>query len=793
MVSWGNFFEHASQNKEARMKKRAMKGFVCCLALVGTVSSFAATWTGGGSDSYWSTGGNWGGTAPTPGVTTALVFDGLTRTVNTNDFPAGSEFLSIAFGADADDFTLNGAQIKLGNGGGPSTVIDIRASTSTDPVLVINNAIDMNEAILTTIQNYTDTIVFNGLITNGLSYVATHVYNFQGGIVELNNPGNSFNRGIGMIGGCTLTTDDLKDSFVNSKIGAGSAIKLGNAGSGGTFVYNGAAASTDRQLIIGGGTGSIAYTAGGTLNNNGSGAIVFDNAAFNMTFDNTWAERTLTLGGSYDGSAGANVVGGSIVDNDTSTTGLVHIVVSDSVWQFEGTNTYTGDTTVDGALTLADDARLTFVIGANGVNNAVDGTGTVVFNGDFIFDLTGAGTNENDAWLIVDKSGLSATFGSSFSVVGFSDAGDGLWTKDGYQFDEHTGVLSLIVPGTTIYQDDFSGTAGPSTTTVPEISPTGFEHNLFLTGLDGSGRLESTNVANSASGYRVKLGAAPLTDNPSIDAIRLTVRMRTPTNDWIMIGFQEDNLNALLDSNRNTGPMMQVNPSSVVLRSGWPQAENSYSPSFTGFFSPGDEITLVMTYHVDTQTMDLSANALTVTNGFVVEHQYPSGTNSDPVVYWLNSQIRYQQTAANGGGYIDSWKVEILPEVAGFGYEGWAADWGVYIGTETNDYDGDGLNNLSEYGLGGDPTDDTDQGVAPVCGVSNVGGTETFSYVHPQLSASDSGLTYSLELTTDLVSGTWTNAGYSVQGTNVTGGTLDYVTNLTDMVDSRKFIRLIIE
>lgn len=775
------------------MKKRVIRGFVCCLALAGAVSSLAATWTGGGADGYWSTGGNWGGSAPTPGVTTVLTFNGTTRTVNTNDFAAGSEFKSILFGADADDFTLNGELFTLGDGGGPSTIIDIRASTSSDPVLVINNDINMNEAIFTTIQNYTDTIVLNGLITNGYSYTATHTYNFQGGTVELNNPGNSFNRGIGLIGGCSLTTDDLKDSFVNSKIGAGSTIKLGNAGGGGTFVYNGAATATDRQIMIGGGTGSVGYTAGGTLENDGSGAIVFDNAEFNMTFDNTWAERTLTLGGSYDGSAGANVIGGAIADNDTATTGLVHIAVSDSVWQFEGTNTYTGDTTVDGTLTLADDARLTFVIGSSGVNNAVDGTGTVVFDGDFIFDLTAAGTNENDAWVIVDMGDLSATFGETFSVAGFTDAGDGLWTKDGYQFDENTGMLSLPVPGTVIYQDDFSGAAGPSTTSVPEVSPTGFEHKAFLTGIDGSGRLESTNAANSGSGYRVKLGSAPLTDNPSIDAVRLTVRMRAPTNDWIMIGFQEDNLNGLLDSNRNTGPMMQVNPSSVVLRGGWPQEENSYSQSFIGFFSPGDEVTLVMTYHIDTQTIDLSANAVTVTNGFVVEHQFPSGTSSDPVVYWLNSQIRFQPTAANGGGYIDSWKVEILPEVADSGYEGWAAGWGVYIGTETNDYDDDGLNNLWEYALGGDPTLNTDRGVSPVCGILNVGGVETFNYVYPQRSAADSGLTYSLEVTTDLVSGTWTNAGYSVQGTNVTGGTLDYVTNVTDTVDDQKFIRLIIE
>jgi len=75
----------------------------------------------------------------------------------------------------------------------------------------------------------------------------------------------------------------------------------------------------------------------------------------------------------------------------------------------------------------------------------------------------------------------------------------------------------------------------------------------------------------------------------------------------------------------------------------------------------------------------------------------------------------------------------------------------------------------------------------------DVGGTNYFGYVHPQLSDTNSGLSYFLELTTDLVSGVWTNSGYSVLGTNVTGGKMNYVTNVTDTVGSKKFIRLMIE
>lgn len=123
-----------------------------------------------------------------------------------------------------------------------------------------------------------------------------------------------------------------------------------------------------------------------------------------------------------------------------------------------------------------------------------------------------------------------------------------------------------------------------------------------------------------------------------------------------------------------------------------------------------------------------------------------------------------------------------------FGYDKWATEWGVDIGAATDDYDADGLNNLYEYGLGGDPTSGLDQGASPEYAVVN----NVFQYVYPQLSDTESGLTYYLEVTSDLVAGIWTNNGYTVTGTNI-AGSLDFVTNTVDMTDTQKFVRLVIE
>ena len=348
-------------------------------------------------------------------------------------------------------------------------------------------------------------------------------------------------------------------------------------------------------------------------------------------------------------------------------------------------------------------------------------------------------------------------------------------------------VLTAAQAG-VVYQDDFSGAAGSSIDSSPEISPPGFLQKGFLTGLDGSGRLESTNSDNSGAGYRVQLGMAPLTDDISITEISYTVTMRTPTNDWIMIGFQEQDANGMLVTNNNVGPVVQFNPTSVVLRGGTYSGttNGNISAIFQGAYSLGSVITAKMTYHVDAGTMDLSINGTTVTNGFSLNHKFPVGTPSNPVVYWAQVQLRLQPSAANGGGYIDSLQVVAIPP----GYAGWASIWGVDIGSETDDYDGDGLSNIHEYGLGGDPTNEFDQGASPSFQIETVDGTNWFAYVHPQLSDTNSGLSYFVELNANLVSGFWTPFGCEVAGTNITGGALDLVTNVTDMADDKKFMRL---
>lgn len=114
-----------------------------------------------------------------------------------------------------------------------------------------------------------------------------------------------------------------------------------------------------------------------------------------------------------------------------------------------GLNTYTGNTVVNaGGLTLADNAQMKFIIGANGVNNSVSGSGTATFNGDFEIDTSGAAIANGNSWTLVNVGTLTETFSATFSVNGFTESGNA-WTKtvgsNTWTFSESTGVLSLSV------------------------------------------------------------------------------------------------------------------------------------------------------------------------------------------------------------------------------------------------------------------------------------------------------------------------------------------------------------
>ncbi len=187
----------------------------------------------------------------------------------------------------------------------------------------------------------------------------------------------------------------------------------------------------------------VAVTAGGSAASVVSAASWFD-------LDTT---TTFTVADATGSSATDLTVSAQLRDLPTGTntrTASALVKAGAGTMVLSGLNTYTGNTRVNGGtLVLADNARLKFAVGANGVSNKVTGTGAATFAGDFTLDLAGADPAPGNRWTLVDVAKRS--FGPTFTLVGFTkkdgvhtmtDAANRLWT-----FAESTGILAVAEAG----------------------------------------------------------------------------------------------------------------------------------------------------------------------------------------------------------------------------------------------------------------------------------------------------------------------------------------------------------
>jgi hypothetical protein len=129
-------------------------------------------------------------------------------------------------------------------------------------------------------------------------------------------------------------------------------------------------------------------------------------------------------------------------------------------------------------------------------------------------------------------------------------------------------------------------------------------------------------------------------------------------------------------------------------------------------------------------------------------------------------------------------------------YAYWLTDYpGMGSTNLTDNPDGDAGNNLYEYAFGGDPTNGLDVGHAQSFYGVEDGGSNYVEYVYAKrLDAAERGLTYTLELNTNLVSGIWANTGYTVTGSNTVDSAFQTITNRVPTAnEDSQFIRLQIE
>ena len=326
-----------------------------------------------------------------------------------------------------------------------------------------NNSIenDITAAALAVIRSDAGTLTVNGNI-NGQGYalnlrgnsdmVVNGVISGDGSLLAHGDTGtlsllaeNTFNGQMRMDRGVVIA-NTIADAGVASSLGQGTELRFGfQNNEGGTLQYIGAAASTDRQVVLGTSTTDSGHTAGGKIENNGTGALSFTAAEFNVAQAGVTATRALTLGGS---NADANSILGVIADNDAGAGGTVGLIKADAnTWILSGDNTYSGETTIDGGKLVinGDQSLATGGVSVN-ANGILGGSGTI----------GGAVTVNADGTLSAGNSPGTLTFNDDLTLLAGSTNIMEI-TDSAYDILMGNGG-ALAIAGETIF--DFTGFTG---------------------------------------------------------------------------------------------------------------------------------------------------------------------------------------------------------------------------------------------------------------------------------------------------------------------------------------------
>ena len=237
----------------------------------------------------------------------------------------------------------------------------------------------------------------------------------------------------------------------------------------------------------------------------GNAALNISSSADTLTISGnitmTQTARTLHLGG-------VSVTNNTISGNITESTAAIMPVVKQGIgkWILSGTNTYKGDTTVNGGtLVLANGGSTRFIPKADASSNKVtgNGTGTLSLNGALDIDLTDAAlAPDSTSWLLVDVDNVAETFDTNFSVTGFTESPAGTWKKNvspsTYTFTESDGRL------------------------VKSAAPTNTYANWLTTNSPATGFITDSDNDGVANGVENVLGTNPNVYSPGLTNVSAT-------------------------------------------------------------------------------------------------------------------------------------------------------------------------------------------------------------------------------------------------------------------------------
>lgn len=399
-------------------------------------------------------------------------------TINVGGGTAWVQDGSIAFTGNltktgANTFVIQGASANTGSGG-------MIINTGT---VALGKADGTNALAGNTSVNAGGTLLWSQ--NNQIADTASVTIN-SGGLLNLNgrqetlasltvaSGANLFSTGAG--GNLETTGTMTLNATTGTNIINSNSVLKGNTLNVAGAILNVAGSGTSGRLETG--SGGLIFSAGSIILNNGDvggefrlggNAIINSSSTLVITDNTVGVVRGFVNLGSSDRTFTVNKIAGPQLSDFristvvTGTGGLIKdgagtMVLGDNLSSNSIANTYTGNTTVSaGELILADNTSLLFNIGASGVNNQINGIGTLTLDGDFRFNLASAGTVVGNSWNVINVGTLAETFGGTFSVfstVGSFTNNSGVWSINesgaNYQFSQATGLLTVVPEPTSL-------------------------------------------------------------------------------------------------------------------------------------------------------------------------------------------------------------------------------------------------------------------------------------------------------------------------------------------------------
>ena len=420
-----------------------------------------------------------GNNSYTGGTTIA---EGRVSITHNNALGTGTVTIDESAGLNRDailDLDLNGIDLSnnivIGDVGGKQIRFDEAGSaTATISGDILNTEVsDTNFRI--DVGN-SDTVTVTGKVSGTHLTLRANNQANQGNVI-LANAGNDFTGSL--LVAANVSVASIGNAGQASHAGAGNTIILGlnanntltnNNNQPGLLNYTGSGNTTNKQVQVGNFWFSNAHTdpgIGGTIANNGSGALIFSNDNFSLQ-ETTGVRarigaRTLTLAGSFTGT---NEIDGVIKDNTTTdalgfddeTVGIT--VDTSGAWQLDGVNTYTGNTTVTaGSLLVNGSTAAGSAVVVNG--GTLGGSGTI--NGNITVNTGGnhtAGTTGTATPAATQTIGGNLSYAAGSSVTWDLISNATTTGTAGDHFDMTAGAGTLEFASVTSFILDFNGSGG---------------------------------------------------------------------------------------------------------------------------------------------------------------------------------------------------------------------------------------------------------------------------------------------------------------------------------------------